>query len=115
VCLFYRLFAIANTKAAHEDCAPAAAWLLFAKRDRPLVMTLTQLRIRANGSSPALARELAQQKEQIEDLLQLVEDWLNLLGLCRQKPDLTELSPPLKVMLRSLGIHSSDQLTASQK
>ena len=66
----------------------------------------TYLRIQINGSSPVLARELAQQKEQIEDLLQLAEDWRNLLGLCREKPALkvTELSAPLKGMLRSLGL-----------
>jgi hypothetical protein len=63
----------------------------------------TQLRIQTNGSSLVLVRELAQQKEQIIDLLQLGEDWRNLLELCHQKPDLSELSAPLKVMLRSLG------------
>ncbi len=66
----------------------------------------TQLRIQTKGPSPVLVRELKQQQEQIEDLLQLGEDWRNLLELCHQKPDLTELSPPLKVMLRSLGIQA---------
>lgn len=88
---------------------------LIANRLRELAVLLkekrtqfakTQLRIQTNGSSSVLVRELAQQKEQIEDLLQLGEDWRNLLGLC-QKPDLTELSSPLKVMLRSLGIQAT--------
>jgi hypothetical protein len=77
------------------------AVLLRVKR---IQFTNTQLRINTNGSSPVLVRELAQQKEQVEDLLQLAEDWRNLLGLCREKPDLSELSPSLKVMLRSLGL-----------
>jgi hypothetical protein len=85
---------------------------LIANRLRELAVLLkekrtqfanTQLRIKTNGSSPVLVRELAQQKEQIEDLLQLGEDWRNLLELCCEKPDLRELSPSLKVMLRSLG------------
>jgi hypothetical protein len=67
----------------------------------------TQLRIQTNGSSSVLVRELAQQQEQIIDLLQLAEDWRNLLELCHQKPDLSELSPVLKVMLRSLGIQAN--------
>jgi hypothetical protein len=67
----------------------------------------TQLRIQTNGSSSVLVYELAQQKEQIIDLLQLGEDWRNLLELCHQKPDLRELSPPLKVMLRSLGCRAT--------
>ena len=86
---------------------------LIANRLRELTVLLkekrtqfenTQLRIQTNGASSVLVRELAQQKEQMEDLLQLGEDWRNLLELCRQKPDLRELSPSLKVMLRTLGL-----------
>lgn len=66
----------------------------------------TRLRIQTNGSSALLERELKEQQESVIDLLQLAEDWLNLLGLCRQKPalEMAELSAPLKVMLRSLGL-----------
>ena len=76
-------------------------------REKRIQFTNTQLRIQTNGSSPVLVRELAQQREQMEDLLQLDEDWRNLLELCRQKEDLAELSAPLKVMLRSLGIRAT--------
>ena len=66
----------------------------------------TRLRIQTNGPSALLERELKEQQESVFDLLQLAEDWRNLLGLCREKPvlRLEELAAPLKGMLRSLGL-----------
>lgn len=104
-----------NAKANELECISDSQYLI-ANRLRELTVLLrekrnqfanTQLRIKTKGSSPVLVRELAQQKEQIVDLLQLGEDWRNLLELCHQKPDLSELSPALKVMLRSLGIQAT--------
>lgn len=76
--------------------------LLLSEKNNQIVNTCSRLAQR--GTSPVLEREITEQREQIEDLTQLGEDWLNLLGLCRQKADLSELSPALKVMLRSLGL-----------
>jgi transcriptional regulator of heat shock response len=101
---------------AHELQCISDSQYLIANRLRELTVLLkekrtqfenTQLRIQTKGSSTILERELVQQREQIEDLLQLGEDWRNLLELCSEKPDLTELSAPLKVMLRSLGIQAT--------
>lgn len=93
---------------------------LIANRLRELAVLLrekndqfasTQARIKTNGPSDILKRELAQQKEQIEDLLQLGDDWLKLLSLSQKKPVQSDLSEALQEVLRSLGL---DILTPAQ-
>jgi hypothetical protein len=119
ICNRYRLTPQQQQKLSakvHELQCLSDSQYLIVNRLRELTVVLkekriqfanTQLRIQTKGSSTILERELAQQKEQMEDLLQLGEDWRNLLGLCCEKPDLSELSPALKVMLRSLGIQAT--------
>ncbi len=65
----------------------------------------TRSRLAQRGTSPVLEREIKEQREQIEDLIQLAEDWLKLLGLCQKKPALNELSEALQEMLRSFGLN----------
>jgi hypothetical protein len=64
----------------------------------------TRTRLAQRGTSPVLAREITEQQEQIEDLSQLADDWLKLLGLSQKKPAQSDLSEALQEMLRSLGL-----------
>ena len=108
-----RLSAKANEQQLISDLSDSQ--YLITNRLRELAVLLkekncqfsnTRLRIQTNGSSALLERELKEQQESVIDLLQLAEDWLNLLGLFREKPalKLTELSAPLRGMLRTLGL-----------
>ena len=108
-----KLSAQANELRLGSDLADSQ--YLIMNRLRELAILLTEKnnqivnvhsRLAQRGTSQVLEREITEQREQIEDLIQLAEDWLNLLGLCRQKPalEMAELSAPLKVMLRSLGL-----------
>lgn len=81
-------------------------------RELKLLLPLKQLalvqirkRMASRGASVRLESELADQQEQIQDLTQLAEDWLNIAELITQQPhSLDDLSEPIKRMLQSLGI-----------
>jgi uncharacterized coiled-coil protein SlyX len=63
-------------------------------------------RLASRDASPRLESELAEQQEQIQDLTQLAEDWLNIAQLISQhSTSLDDLSEPIKRMLRSLGLN----------
>jgi transcriptional regulator of heat shock response len=82
-----------------------SALLLISKR---LQIIDIRKRILVYGSSPSLAQELRAQSEQVEDLVQLVEDWLNFLELLREKPTIKpkDLSPPLQRTLIALELQA---------
>jgi hypothetical protein len=67
-------------------------------------------RIVAQGSSARLVQELRSQSKQVEDLAQLVEDWLALLEQMREKPTTKpiELSPLLQRTLIALKLQAQN-------
>jgi hypothetical protein len=72
---------------------------------KELNLALIRKRISAKGHSARLERDLKEQDEQIQDLIQLAEDWLNLAEfITENQPSYQSLSKPLKAMLRQLGV-----------
>jgi hypothetical protein len=89
---------------------------LIANRLRELAILLTEKtnqivntrsRLAQRGTSPVLEREIAEQREQIEDLTQLANDWLTLLGICQKKPVESDLCEVIQELLHSLGLNLS--------
>jgi hypothetical protein len=87
---------------------------LIANRLRELSLLLTEKtnqiahtrsRLAQCGTSQVLEREIAEQREQIEDLTQLANDWLTLLGICQKKPVQSDLSEVIQELLHSLGLN----------
>lgn len=76
--------------------------VLLSEKNNQIVNTRTRLAQR--GTSPVLEREMAEQREQVEDLSQLAADWLKLLNLSLKNPVQNDLSEVLQEMLHSLGL-----------
>jgi hypothetical protein len=76
--------------------------ILLAEKNNQIANTSSRLAQR--GTSLVLERELTEQREQIEDLTQLADDWLKLLSLSQQYPVPSDLSEVLAQVLRSLGL-----------
>jgi hypothetical protein len=76
--------------------------VLVSEKNNQLVNTRTRLAQR--GTSHVLERELTEQREQVEDLIHLADDWLKLLSLSQKTPLQNDLSEVLQEMLRSLGL-----------
>lgn len=74
----------------------------------PLKQTNIELirkRMSGRGTSARLELELAEQQEELQDLVQLAEDWFTLAKLTTEQPStLNDLSEPIKRLLRGLGI-----------
>jgi hypothetical protein len=83
------------------------ALLLLSKR---LHVAEIRKRIVFSSSIGCLEQELKEQYEQIEDLTQLAEDWLNFLELLREKPTIKpiELSLPFQRTLISLELQAQN-------
>lgn len=76
--------------------------VLLSEKNHQIVNTRSRLAQRI--TSPVLERELTEQREQVEDLIQLADDWLKLLNLSQKKPAESDLSEALQEMLHSLGL-----------
>jgi hypothetical protein len=97
-----KLSAKANELQLNSDLADSQ--YLITNRLRELAILLTEKtnqiantrsRLAQRGTSQVLSREITEQREQIEDLSQLAQDWLKLLGLCQKKPAQSNLSEVL--------------------
>jgi hypothetical protein len=78
-------------------------------------LALIRKRIAAQGTTVRLEFDLAEQTEQIQDLLQLAEDWLNLSELIvQQAPSFSDLSEPIQWKLRSLGLQIDAPSTSNK-
>jgi hypothetical protein len=104
------------------DCHEALFLINLRLQELALLVPLKQMHlllirkwITAQGSTARLERELVDQNEQIEDLIQLAEDWLTLAELMTQQwPNFSDLSEPIQWKLRSLGIEINTLTPSNQ-
>ena len=106
-----KLSAKANERRLGSDLADSQYLIMNRLRELAILLTEktnqiinTRSRLAQRGTSPVLEREITEQREQVEDLIQLADDWLKLLSLSQKKPVQNDLSEVLQGMLRSLGL-----------
>ena len=77
-----------------------------------LAIKLIRQHIAVHGATPRLESELAEQREQLQDLSQLSRDWLKSISAAKNQPSSSE---PLDALLAKLGVDFNTSLTASEK
>ena len=119
-----QLRAKVHVKAQAAACADEKLFLIHLRlSELALLLPLKQLavaqirkRMICSGPSPRLERELAEHREQIQDLSQLAKDWLMQAERIIQPASKPEpLLEPMRNSLQKLGVEFDVSKTPSKK